>query len=101
MKLDFDAAIRATSWGQFQILGDNYKAAGFKSPSEFMFAQMRNDGSQASTFATFIKRSTIRTESLQNHNWSRFARNYNGPGYKANKYDTKLKTAYDKYKKED
>ncbi len=101
MKLDFDAAIRATSWGQFQILGDNYKAAGFNSPTEFMMAQMTSDKLQASTFASFVKRSTIRTESLQNHNWSRFARNYNGPAFKANKYDTKLKAAYEKHKPEE
>jgi len=31
-------------------------------------------------------------------NWSKFAEGYNGPGYKRNRYDAKLDTAYNKYR---
>jgi hypothetical protein len=33
------------------------------------------------------------------YNWANFAWGYNGSGYKANKYDIRLKAAYEKYKK--
>jgi hypothetical protein len=31
---------------------------------------------------------------LKKQDWAAFAKAYNGPGYKANKYDTKLAEAY-------
>lgn len=59
---------------------------------------MRQDGSQERSFAKFVRRSTVRTQSLQNQNWRRFANNYNGPNYEENDYHNKLKNAYDKHK---
>ena len=35
---------------------------------------------------------------MQQKNWARIAYLYNGSGYKANKYDTKLAAAYNKFK---
>jgi hypothetical protein len=35
---------------------------------------------------------------LENLDWAKFARGYNGAGYKQNKYDEKLAAAYKKYK---
>ncbi len=34
---------------------------------------------------------------LQKKQWVKFAEKYNGPGYKANKYDIKLEQAYKRY----
>jgi hypothetical protein len=97
MSLDADAAIKATSWGRFQILGLNHKAAGYKTPKAFMSAMLTSEVYHLKGFVNFVNRSTIRSQSLQNHNWARFARNYNGPAFKANRYDTRLSNAYKKY----
>ena len=40
-------------------------------------------------------------EALRNHNWSSFARGYNGPDYKVNQYDTKMKENYELYKNDE
>ncbi|TEB41004.1 DUF3380 domain-containing protein, partial [Flavobacterium circumlabens] len=36
-------------------------------------------------------------EAIQSGDWKTFAKIYNGPKYKKNKYDEKLKSAYDDY----
>lgn len=37
-------------------------------------------------------------DALRNKDWATFARCYNGSGYAVNKYDEKLKAAYEKFK---
>jgi hypothetical protein len=49
-------------------------------------------------FCGFIKSNKLDTH-LRKHDWARFARGYNGPGYAENKYDEKLARAYAKHSK--
>jgi len=39
----------------------------------------------------------VMAEALRKKDWATFARRYNGPGYAKNSYDTKLKSAYDRF----
>ncbi len=41
-QLNRQAAIKATSWGLFQILGENYKRCGFEGPEDFVEAMYRD-----------------------------------------------------------
>lgn len=94
-QLDATAALRAASWGAFQILGDNYAQAGFGTVDLFVTAMCQSIQQQLRAFVAFIKFNATLTQAIQNRNWATFARIYNGPAYKDNRYDTNLQGAYD------
>lgn len=93
IKLDRDAALRSASWGAFQIMGDNYKICGFRSAEEFVKAMVAGEPEQLDAFVAFVKKNRLDDELIR-LDWAGFARGYNGPAYKANKYDEKLAAAY-------
>jgi len=95
--LNEDAALKSTSFGKFQIMGSNYKECGYTTVQSFVSDMYVSEISQLMAFVRFLK-STGLDIHLVNKNWQLFALGYNGKGYKANNYDTKLATAYNKYK---
>ena len=99
MKLDRDAALRSASWGAFQIMGDNCGAAGFGSVDAVVEAMKASVQSQIAAFVQFVKSNPVILHALQNKNWTRLARHYNGPGYAANQYDCKMQQNYEKFSK--
>ena len=96
-KLDATAAHKACSWGTFQIMGENYEAAGC--PTIDAFVDRMNSGADAhlDAFVAFIKADPKLHSALLNKNWVAFARAYNGPSYARNKYDMKMAAAYAKW----
>lgn len=96
VELDRNAALQSASWGKFQIMGFNYAACGFENVQQFINAMYRSEKDHLVAFVSFI-RSHRYDRFLRDKDWAGFARRYNGPGYKANRYDTKLKAAYEKY----
>lgn len=97
--LDPESAMLSTSWGRFQIMGFNFRPAGFNSVGEFVDAMKQGEGEQLKAFVKLIKAWGLGAE-LKAHNWASFARQYNGGDYRANKYDTKLAAAYEKFSQE-
>ena len=96
-RLDPDAALRSASWGRFQIMGDNYKAAGFTSAAAFVRAMTKSELEHLKAFVNFVKSDPGQVTALQKQDWADFAARYNGKAYKKNNYDTRLETAYQKY----
>lgn len=96
-KLDADAALQSASYGLFQIMGFNYKACGFRDVQEFVAAMRRGVREHLVAFVAFVKSNNL-DGALRARDWATFARGYNGPGYAANAYDTKLAHAYAKHK---
>jgi len=97
--IDADAAIQATSWGIGQVMGFHWKFLGFKSPQEMMtYAKSGIDG-QMELMCRFIQKNQNLDTALKNRNWAAFAHGYNGPAYKKNQYDKKLKEAYERFRK--
>lgn len=94
--IDSDSALCSASWGMFQIMGFNYKACGYLSVNDFVDDMCKSEGKQLDSFVSFIKQNKLDTF-LREKDWAGFARKYNGPGYKENKYDEKLEKAYKKY----
>lgn len=92
-QLDDHAALMATSFGKFQIMGFNFAACGFRSVEEFLAAMQESEGRQLDAFVSFIGARGLADE-LRDRRWPDFARSYNGPGYAANQYDTKLAKAF-------
>lgn len=89
----------SASWGRFQIMGFNFALTGCNSVTEMVTIMSESATQQFQLFANFLKNSGC-LPSLQKKQWATFARKYNGAGYAQNKYDVKLKNAYDKFVKQ-
>ena len=79
-RLDRTAALMSASWGKIQIMGFNYKRAGFDNVQAFIKADLRL------------------VTALQGRNFTRFASIYNGPGYAKNQYDSRMYAAYRRHR---
>lgn len=91
------AAIESASWGLFQIMGFHWKTCGCSSAEDFAERMGRSEGEQMKLAMRFLQKTGI-AEWLKTKDWSTFALRYNGSGYKANHYDTRLQRAYEKFK---
>ena len=98
MQINKEAALCSASYGLFQIMGFNYKAAGFSNVQSYVDAQTVGEAEQLNAFCNFMKSEGLVTF-LKNQDWAGFARRYNGPGYAQNQYDVKLSQAYGKCKR--
>jgi LysM repeat protein len=94
--LNETAALQAASWGRFQIMGFNHKTAGYANVQDFVKAMQHSEGKQLDAFVNFIKADPAMHSALKKHDWANFAQAYNGPGYAANNYDTKIAAEYNK-----
>lgn len=96
MALDERAALLATSWGMFQIMGFNFAACNFASVMAFVEAMRESEKQQLIAFCQFVQ-SIGALDTLRSKNWAAFARRYNGPQYAKNRYDQKLARTYSQY----
>lgn len=90
---DADAAMRSCSWGLGQVMGFNHAICGHATIDDFVNAMAESEGRQLEAMCGFIRSNKLDDE-LRDAAWADFARRYNGPGYKANAYDTKLASAF-------
>jgi hypothetical protein len=93
MALDETMALESASWGMFQILGLNYHRCGYATAQDYVNDNVASEGKQLAAFVKFCQTGGL-DHWLRNHDWVRFALAYNGPGERANGYDTKLAAAY-------
>lgn len=104
--IDYEAAVQATSFGLFQIMGFNYNLCGCDSPAQFVEAMHVSEQRQFQLFLTFIKEFDC-LEPLQKgdplafalryntgKNW-RNPREYNNPSSHAKRYATQLQVKWD------
>lgn len=91
--LDRNAALQSASWGAFQIMGANFKIAGFRNVEDFVTAMVAGEPEQLDVFVGFVQNTHLDDE-LRRLDWVGLARGYNGPAYRANKYDEKLAASY-------
>ncbi len=96
--LNSNSAMQATSWGLGQIMGFNYKKAGFPTVEDMVSKFKQSEYEQAKGMFNFIKSDPSMLKALIDRNWSEFAKRYNGPEYAKMAYDTKLKAAYESAK---
>ncbi|HTF63687.1 MAG TPA: N-acetylmuramidase family protein [Edaphobacter sp.] len=88
--LNRDAALKAASWGGFQILGKNHAAAGYGTVTQFVQAMCRSVEEQCDAFVSYVKSDSTLWGALREKNWHDVAEHYNG------KYFWKAKPSYDK-----
>lgn len=103
IELDRDAALKSCSWGLFQLMGFNYALCGFGSLQEFVNAMYESVDRHLEGFVSFILTNPkkVRGENLRqaliDEDCEIAAEIYNGPGYRDNRYDVKLRKALDQF----
>jgi hypothetical protein len=93
MALDAEAALKSASWGLFQIMGFNHKAAGFPTVTEFVDFIRGPDDADMEAFCNFVKANPLILKAMREKDWKAFALHYNGPGAVAS-YSAKMADAY-------
>lgn len=93
VKLDRKAALESASWGLFQVLGQHARHVGYVDVEQFVVAMAESEFNQLAAFLRFVVRIGA-DAALREHDWDTFARHYNGPSFRLNKYDTRLAAAH-------
>jgi len=96
IRIDRAAALRSASWGLGQILGRNARAAGFADAETMVAAFCDTEAAHLRAMIQFIQTEGL-DDDLRRHDWSGFARGYNGAGYAAHGYHTRLAAAFAKW----
>ena len=91
-----EAALESASWGLFQIMGFHWQHLGYDGVQDYARRMGENEGEQLRAFTRFALANGLVTY-LKKLLWAGFARRYNGPAYKVNRYDEKLERAYRRY----
>lgn len=91
-----EAASLSTSWGLFQIMGFNYKAASYSDVDGFVTAMQHSEMNQLMAAISFIKHDPELMAAMQAKKFTRIAEIYNGVNQRG--YDNRLRASYQKYK---
>ncbi len=97
-QVDEECANRSASWGVGQTMG--FLAEELKFPNANAMLKFMVDGgipAQVECMLREIKNKKL-ISSINEHDWAHFARIYNGPGYAANQYDTRMAAAERKWR---
>lgn len=103
--LSDDLALRSCSWGRYQIMGENYRKAGYATVEAFVEDMFQDEEFHLAAFLKFVDNAFLDDElrALPSDplKYARlFAAGYNGAGYKRNAYDTKIVNSYRKFLKQ-
>jgi len=114
-RLDKDAALKACSWGKFQILGENHKICNKPDLTDFVKTMCSGEKGQLALLTAFIDNNPaapIRDankkiigwhktlhQAVKDKDWRMMAYYYNGPDYEEGSYHVKLEAAYNGYQK--
>ena len=85
-----ESALMSCSWGQFQIMGENWQDLGYKSVFEFVEQMQTSESLQLEAFIRFIETKKGLLTALQKEDWDTVFRLYNGPNYKKLGYEAKF-----------
>lgn len=100
MTCDEDAALRAASWGAFQVLGSNFEMIGYPSPAAMVTDFMIGEGQHLEGFLKYCEAANCARYLRQTPpDFDAFARAYNGPNYAASGYQLKLAGSFNKWLK--
>jgi hypothetical protein len=98
--VDGSAALKAVSWGQFQILGEYHRFAGFASVENFVSNMCASEQVQLSAFVQLISGYGLQS-AMATKDWKSIAAGYNGKKYYRTHYDQVLEDIYEKLRNED
>jgi N-acetylmuramidase/Putative peptidoglycan binding domain len=93
--LDQTAALQSASWGIGQVMGENFEPAGFGDANSMVQSMTQNEDQQLAAMCKFLLSRKLHL-SLRTHDWTTFARGYNGPNFAINQYDKRLNGEFQK-----
>lgn len=91
--IDAQAAYESVSFGVGQVMGAHWEWLKFGSVTELVNLCRRDVAGQVELMVRFIDRAGL-GGAVRSRDWATFARGYNGPAYRKNRYDTQLANAY-------
>lgn len=94
-----EAAYKSCSYGLFQILGSNFREAGYVSVLDFFSDQQESEHKQLLSFMKFVRANSSLYMALKQRNYKRIAELYNGKKHQDNDYVKKLSLADARYVK--
>lgn len=101
MALHRIAALKACSWGAFQILGENHKEAGFQNVTDMVDAMVTGGpAAHLAAFVSFIRSWPRLHQAVVAGDTKTMARLYNGPDFAKNDYDTDMDKLIARYEAE-
>jgi hypothetical protein len=97
-KLDARAAMLSTSWGMFQIMGENYSQCGFRTVNDFVDSLKAGDGAHLTAFCKYIISRKMEKYLANLEEYADdFAYRYNGALYNKHDYDGQIRREYRKF----
>lgn len=94
--LDRDAALQSASWGRFQIMGFNWRRAGYESLQDFVTGMIQGgEAEQLRAFCCFVRSDAKLRQAIRDRDWTTLARLYNGPAHAEHDYDGRIARAYE------
>jgi hypothetical protein len=90
-----DAAYRSASYGIGQIMGFNFKEAGYVSAEQMLGAFCGNQEEQKVAMVRFILADSRKANAVRNKDFATFGLLYNGDH--TGKYASRMETAYNQY----
>jgi len=97
--IDRAAALQSVSWGIGQVMGSHWKALGYASVEALVTEARSGVEGQIRLMLQFLEKNGL-IETVRTRDWAVFARAYNGPRYKAHRYDSRIAAAYARYIRE-
>lgn len=103
MNIHPEAALMSCSWGQFQIMGENWESLGYSSVFNFEQQMQTSESLQLEAFIRFIefktgtinKKKVALIDALRAEDWPSVFTLYNGPNYKKLGYQAKFQKEWD------
>lgn len=95
-KINRKAAYESASYGIGQVMGAHWAWLGYADVESLVAEARSGVAGQVRLMARYIDKAGLKDE-LKRHDWTAFARAYNGPAQKG--YDKKIAAAYAKYAK--
>lgn len=92
--LDREAALKATSWGRFQILGRDQ--AGWPDVEEFVAAMAESEQQHLHALVAFLRSKRLES-ALRSRDFLALAEGFNGRGFRRTGWDRKVEAAYRRF----
>ncbi|MGF1457033.1 MAG: N-acetylmuramidase domain-containing protein [Alphaproteobacteria bacterium] len=95
-ELDYEAALRSASWGLGQVLGVNAESLEYIDAAAMVTLMRQSENDQLNAVIRFLLTNDL-GPLLRDHQWTEFARRYNGPRFADNSYDIRMATEFEKF----
>lgn len=91
--LNRDAALQSASWGKYQILGANFRDAGYDNVEAFVADMCDSEAYQLDAYVAWLQNTGL-DDPLRRHDWPAFSLGQNGTG-QVEEYTARIQQNYE------